>query len=89
MNEVRKIRRTVRPPRGHFAGEIVEGWYCLVDGYLVMTDKDGKPIDGEKHFLNPGVDPHILAHRLLRERRRGPGPIGWNDKIIYPRMGKI
>ena len=88
MNEVRKIRRTVRPPRGHFPGEIIEGHYCIVDNAVVMTDEDGKPT-GEKHRLDPGDDPHIVAYRLLRQRRRGPGPRGWNDKLIYPRMGKI
>ena len=89
MNEVRKIRRTVRLPRGNFAGEIAEGWYCVVDNTVVMTDEDGRPIDSEKHRLGPGDDPHIVAHRLLRQRRRGPGPIGWNDPIRYPRTGKI
>ena len=87
MNEVRKIRRTVRPPRGNFGGEIVEAWYCVVDGCLVMTDADGKPVDSEEHHLGPGDDPHIVAHRLLRQRRGGPR--GFSDKIIYPRMGKI
>jgi len=86
MNEVHYIRRTVRLPRGHFAGEIAEGWYVVVDGFLVMTDEDGKPVDSEKHRLDPGVDAHILAHRLLRERRRGPGPRGFSDKIIYPKV---
>ena len=87
MNEVHKIRRTVRAPRGHDAGEIVEGWYCIVDGYLVMTDQDGKPVDSEKHHLGPSDDPHIVAHRLLRQRRSSPR--GFGDKINYPRMGKI
>jgi len=60
----------------------------VVDGALVMTDADGKPVDSEKHYLGPGEDPHIVAHRLLRQRRRGPGPAGWNHPIQYPRAWK-
>ena len=55
---------------------------------MVMTDADGKPVDSEKHYLGPGEDPHIVAHRLLRQRRRGPGPAGWNHPIQYPRAWK-
>ena len=89
MNEVRKVRIQLKAPRGNFGGEIIESHYCVVDGFLVLTDASGKSVDSEKHPLGPRDDPHIVAHRLLRERRRGPGPAGWNDRIQYPRLGKI
>src|SRR5215471_14370352 len=84
-DEVKKVRIQIRAPRGNFGGEIVEAWYCVVDGFLVMTDANGRPVDSEKHPLGPRDDPHIVAHRLLRQRRRGSGPAGWNDPIRYPR----
>ena len=87
MNEVHKIRIQLKAPRGNYGGEIIEAWYCIVDGCLVMTDADGKPVDSEKHHLGPSDDPHIVAHRLLRQRRSGPR--GFSDRIQYPNLGKI
>jgi len=87
MIDVHKVRIQVRAPRGNFGGEIAEGWYVVFENSVIMTDADGKPIDSEKHRLAPGDDPHIVAHRLLRQRRTSPR--GFSDKIIYPRMGKI
>ena len=87
-DEVHKIRIQVRGPRGNFGGEVIEGWYVVFENSVIMTDEDGKPT-GEKHRLGPADNSYIVAHRLLRQRRRGPGPRGFGDKIIYPRMGKI
>jgi hypothetical protein len=84
MNEVHKVTIQIRPPRGHFAGEVAEGWYCIVDGYLVMTDQEGKPVDSEKHTLTPGEDARLKACRLVRRRR--PGPRGFGDKLVYPKL---
>jgi hypothetical protein len=84
MSEVKKITLQVRAPKGQFPGEIVQGYYCLVEGCLVMTDADGKPIDNEKHQLAPGQDAHLLACRLVRRRRTGPR--GFSDKLIYPKL---
>jgi hypothetical protein len=83
MTDVHKVTIQVRAPRGQFAGEIAEGWYCIVDGYLVMTDQSGKPVDSEKHTLGPGQDARLLACRLVRGRRKGPR--GFSDKLVYPR----
>ena len=83
MSEIHKVTVQVRAPRGNFPGEVAEGWYCIVDGCLVMTDADGKPIDSEKHHLTSGQDARLLACRLVRRRRAGPR--GFGDKINYPR----
>jgi hypothetical protein len=88
MNEVKKVTIQIRAPRGgNDGGEVAIGHYVVVDGYLVMTDQSGKPVDGEKHHLQPGQDARLLACRLVRGRRTGPR--GFGDKINYPRMGKI
>jgi hypothetical protein len=89
MTDVHKVTIQVRAPRGNFHGEVAEGWYCVVDGYLVMTDAAGKPVDGEKHTLAPGQDARLLACRLVRGRRSRSSPRGWNDRLVYPWLGKI
>jgi hypothetical protein len=87
MTEVRKVRIQLKAPRGNYGGEIAESYYVVVDNCVVLTDADGRPLDSEKHYLSPGADPHIVAYRLLRQRRASPR--GFSDKINYPRMGKI
>jgi hypothetical protein len=66
----------VRAPRGNFPGEVVEGWYCVVDNAVVLTNAEGKPIGSEKHQLAPGQDARGLACRLVRGRRRS-GALGF------------
>jgi len=83
MSEIHKVTVQVRAPRGNFPGEVAEGWYCIVDNALVMTDADGKPVDNEKHYLIPGEDARLKACRLVRRGRTGPR--GFGDKINYPR----
>jgi hypothetical protein len=54
----------------------------VVDGCVVMSDADGKPIDSAKHHLGPGQDARLLASRLVRARRRSSAAVrGFNDKI--------
>jgi len=43
----------IRPPKGTFPGEIAEGFYCVVDNAGVMTNRDGKPLNGDKHIYRP------------------------------------
>src|SRR5262249_3971306 len=84
--EVKKLTIQVRASRGTFPGEVVEGWYCVVDNAVVLTDAEGKPIDSEKHQLAPDEDARLLACRLVRGRRRNSsGAVGFNDRIIYPK----
>ena len=61
MTDVHKVTIQIRAPRGTFPGEVAEGYYCVVDGYVVLTDAAGKPINGEKHHLSPGQDARLLA----------------------------
>ena len=50
-----------------------------------MTNEAGEPLDSEKHYLGPGDDVRLKACRLVRHRRTGSGPRGFNDKINYPK----
>ena len=84
MSEIHKVTVQVRAPRGNFPGEVAEGWCCIVDNAVVMTDADGKPVDSEKHYLNPSDDARLKACRMVRRRRTGPR--GFNDKIQYPKL---
>ena len=86
MTDVHKVTIQIRVPRGTFPGEVAEGYYCVVDGYVVLTDAAGKPINGEKHHLSPGQDARLLACRLIRQRRNSGAPRGFNDRIIYPKL---
>ena len=70
MNDVHKVTVQVRAPRGTFPGEVVEGWYCVVDNAVVLTDAEGRPIDSEKRHLSPGGDAKLIACSMLRARRR-------------------
>jgi len=70
MNDVHKVTVQVRAPRGTFPGEVVEGWYCVVDNAVVLTDAEGRPIDSEKRDLSPGGGARLIACSMLRARRR-------------------
>jgi hypothetical protein len=84
-NEVHKVTIQIRPPRGNNdGGEVAIGHYVVVDGYLVMTDQEGRPVNSEKHTLTPGEDVRLKACRLVRRRRTGPR--GFNDKLVYPKL---
>jgi hypothetical protein len=54
-------------------GSIVEGWYVIDDGKVVMTERDGKPIVlGSAHvaqMLKPNDNPQLIAQRLLKQVR--------------------
>jgi hypothetical protein len=51
-------------------GAIAEGYYDLIDGKVVVTDLQGRPIGSEeaKHG-----DPGVIARRILRRARPGRG----------------
>jgi hypothetical protein len=84
-DEVKKLTIQVRPPRGTFPGEVVEGFYCVVDGSVVLTDESGKPIGADKRHLSPGEDARLVACRMVRARRRSVRPTGWDNQISYPK----
>jgi len=86
LTDVHRLILQVRAPRANFPGEVVEGYYCVVDNAVVLTDSEGKPINGDKHQLAPGQDARLLACRLVRRRRSSGAPRGFNDRLIYPKV---
>ena len=85
MTDVHKVIIQIRAPRGTFYGEVAEGFYVVVDGAVVLTDRDGKPIGADKRHLNPGDDARLVACWMVRARRQRPTPTGWDNKISYPK----
>ncbi len=45
---VHKITLQVRAPRGNDPGKVVVGYYMVVEGSVVPTDENGKPLSNEK-----------------------------------------
>jgi len=87
MNEVHKVTVQVRAPRGTFPGEVVEGWYCVVDNTVVLTDAEGKPTGEDKRYLNPDGDAKLIACSMLRTRRRNSAAAsGFGDRISYHKL---
>ena len=87
MTDVHKVTIQVRAPRGSFPGEVVEGWYCVVDNAVVLTDADGKPLGSDKRYLSAGGDARLIACRTVRERRRNSAAVsGFSDRILYQRL---
>jgi hypothetical protein len=86
LSEVHKVTIQIRAPKGSFAGEVAEGWYCVVDGAVVLTDQDGRPT-GDKHHLSPGQDARGIACMLVRRRHRYSRAVrGFHEKLHYPKM---
>jgi hypothetical protein len=86
-DEVHHLCIQIRAPRGTFPGEVAEGWYVVVDNAVVLTDADGKPVDSEKRYLNPGDDARAIACVMVRQRRRNTGTVtGFHDKLNYPKL---
>jgi len=70
-DDVHKITIEVPRPRGGDPGAVEEGYYCVADQHVVLTDANGRPISGApKHYLDPGGDARF-ACVLLRQLRRG------------------
>jgi hypothetical protein len=84
MTDVRKVVIQVRPPKGHFPGEIVEGHYCVVEGSVVVTDADGKPLGPKREVA--GGDAHLIACRMIRQQRDGARPRGFSRALVYPKL---
>jgi len=84
MSEVHKVTIQVKAPRGTFPGEVAIGYYCVVDGYVVLTDESGKPV-GDKRSLDSGIDARSIACRMVRGHRSSGTARGFNSPIRYPR----
>jgi hypothetical protein len=61
-------------------GEIVDGYYSVEGGAVVLTDRDGRHITSRALL---GEDPATLARQLLREIRK---PADFNRRLRYPRL---
>jgi hypothetical protein len=64
--------------------EVVEGWYCVADGHVVLTDADGKAL-GTKRHLNAGDDARLIASGWFR-RRNSPTVSEFSDRLIYQKL---
>jgi hypothetical protein len=85
MTDVHKVTIQIRAPKGAFPGEVAIGYYCVVDGYVVLTDADGKPLGSDKRHLSPGDDARLIACRMVRNRGRA-STSGFNRPIAYPKV---
>jgi hypothetical protein len=89
-DEVKKITIQLRAPRGRDAGKIAVGHYCVVEGYVVMTDENGKPTGDGTRLLNKDGDARLIACAMLRSSRRygnsRPAGFGFGDKLIYQKV---
>jgi hypothetical protein len=63
-------------------GAIVEAWYVIEDGAVVLRDADDKHI--ASRMLLRDDDPALLAKSLLREREASTD---FNQPIRYPKLG--
>jgi hypothetical protein len=73
-----------RPCRddGSDPGQIMEGWYSIDDGHVVITDREGRYITSRAMIASE--DPAALARLLLREAR---APEDFNRRLDYPKLG--
>jgi hypothetical protein len=84
MNDVHKIVVEVARPRPpHFHGRIEVGYYVVVEGSVVLTDEQGRPI-GERVRIGNG-DPRGIACSMLRRRRKGSFTTDFDSPISYRR----
>jgi hypothetical protein len=86
--DVHRIVIQTRAPKGNDPGKIAEGWYCIADGAVVLTDEAGRPIGDSKHHLDPGGDARLVACRMLRRRQNARSSGGdFSGPIRYPKIG--
>ena len=81
MTDIHKVTIQVKAPRGTFPGEVAIGYYCVVDGYVVLTDADGKPLGSDKCDIGSG-DARVIACRMVRSRK-GSASASFNRPISY------
>jgi hypothetical protein len=85
-DEVRKVTIQIKAPRGRYGGEVAIGYYCVVEGAVILTDENGKPTGADRRPVLPGEDPHLIACRMVRSKRTARGPSAFNRPIVYPKM---
>jgi len=86
MHDVHKITIQLRAPRGKDAGKIAIGHYMIVEGAVVLTDADGKPVGNVKHTLSPGEDARLVACRMLRRQNAKASGGDFSRPLRYPKI---
>jgi hypothetical protein len=74
----------IERPTEDTPGTIAEGHYDLIDGKVVVTDLQGRPIGKEE--AEPGDDLRVLAGRILR---RGRAQRDFFRPISYPPLNLV
>lgn len=71
-DDVKNIAIELQRPRGSFPGRVEIGHFVYVDGFIVLTDADGRPIGGEgtKRYIGSEAQARTQAALMLRERSR-------------------
>ena len=98
--EVHQISVQIHPPSQRIpAGQVVHGYYTVVDDVVTMTCPKGEPATDESgktytHKLAPGDDAYVIAGRLTKELRlalrgKSSAPSGFNGPLLYKRDGSI
>ncbi len=90
MDQIFRITPQVKAPRGKFPGKVIEGYYRIIDNAIAFTDAGGKPLDNERRPISPDDDHRLIACSLLKRRRSDSSLVkGFNDRLVYPRLGRI
>jgi hypothetical protein len=72
-DDVIQLTIETQRPRGSFPGRVETGHYVFVEGSVILTDEQGRPIggDGTKKFIGLDCPNHRnVACMMLRQRRR-------------------
>jgi hypothetical protein len=71
-------------------GEVIDCWWFVDDGFVVLCSRSGKPTGEEKRLL-PGDDPQSVAKRLGRDAWRRERPTdrvpGFGRPLRYGPLG--
>lgn len=100
MSDVHSILVQIKPPKGSFPGQVVLGYYTLIDDVVTLTDKNGRPAGAEtgKKFsrkVEPGQDARSIAAKMTKELRiallpGGKAAInGFDRPIAYPKFKAV
>ncbi len=98
MPDVKQVSAIVANPSAldpNDYGRVTIGYYTIEGDLLTMTDGNGEAIRtryGEKttHKLQAGEEPDVIAKRLtlqIYRRIRGSDDIGFNRRLVYPKVG--
>ena len=70
-DDIKKITIQIRRPRGKDAGEVATAHYCVVEGFVILTDEAGVPHPrADKRYVVPDGDAHLIACRMVRNNRK-------------------